>query len=95
MVTFPTPVNELARACAHSAEAAEWEEFLRRCAPIATTVAAGCCLGAAVADTADADALQQAAEVRYKPPLTFTTHYSRCSYDGRYCPSGASMEIGT
>jgi hypothetical protein len=27
---------------------------------IATTVAAGCCLGAAVADTADADALQQA-----------------------------------
>ena len=40
MVTFPTPVNELARACAHSAEAAEWEEFLRRCAPIATTVAA-------------------------------------------------------
>jgi hypothetical protein len=27
---------------------------------LATTVAAGCCLGAAVADTADADALQQA-----------------------------------
>ena len=35
-----TPVNELARACADSAEAAEWEEFLRRCAPVATMVAA-------------------------------------------------------
>jgi RNA polymerase sigma-70 factor, ECF subfamily len=40
MVTSQTPVNELAKACAHSAQAAEWEEFLRRCAPVATTVAA-------------------------------------------------------
>ncbi len=34
------PVNELAKACAGSADAAEWEEFLRRCVPIATLVAA-------------------------------------------------------
>jgi RNA polymerase sigma-70 factor (ECF subfamily) len=32
-------VNELAQACAHSADAAEWEEFLRRCAPLASLVA--------------------------------------------------------
>jgi RNA polymerase sigma-70 factor, ECF subfamily len=40
MATHQTPVNELAKACAHSPEAVEWEEFLRRCAPIATIVAA-------------------------------------------------------
>jgi len=34
------PVNELARACAGSADAAEWEELLRRCAPVASMVAA-------------------------------------------------------
>ena len=34
------PVNDLARACAESAQAAEWEEFLRRCWPIASLVAA-------------------------------------------------------
>ena len=34
------PVNELARACADSADAAEWEELLRRCVPIASMVAA-------------------------------------------------------
>jgi RNA polymerase sigma-70 factor (ECF subfamily) len=34
------PVNELAKACAGSADAAEWEEFLRRCMPIASLVAA-------------------------------------------------------
>ncbi|MGA7107551.1 MAG: sigma-70 family RNA polymerase sigma factor [Terracidiphilus sp.] len=39
MDTLKAPVNELARACAHSADAREWEEFLRRCAPIATLVA--------------------------------------------------------
>lgn len=39
MVTFQSSVNELAKACAHSAEATEWEEFLRRCAPVATMVA--------------------------------------------------------
>ena len=33
------PVNELAKACAGSADAAEWEEFLRRCVPIASLVA--------------------------------------------------------
>lgn len=35
-----TPVNQLAKACARSAEAAEWEELLRRCVPVATTIAA-------------------------------------------------------
>jgi RNA polymerase sigma-70 factor, ECF subfamily len=40
MDAFETPVNELARACAHSTEAAEWDSFLRRCAPVAATVAA-------------------------------------------------------
>lgn len=34
------PVNELAKVCAVSGEAAEWEELLRRCAPIASIVAA-------------------------------------------------------
>jgi RNA polymerase sigma-70 factor, ECF subfamily len=34
------PVNELARACAQSADTAEWGEFLGRCAPIAALVAA-------------------------------------------------------
>jgi RNA polymerase sigma-70 factor (ECF subfamily) len=34
------PVNELARACAHSADTAEWSEFLGRCAPVASLVAA-------------------------------------------------------
>src|SRR5579863_3173992 len=33
-------VNELAQACARSADAAEWEEFLRRTTPLATVVAA-------------------------------------------------------
>jgi RNA polymerase sigma-70 factor (ECF subfamily) len=32
-------VNDLAKVCAHSADAAEWEEFLRRCAPLASLVA--------------------------------------------------------
>ena len=40
MDAFETPVNELAKACAHSTEAAEWDSFLRRCAPVAATVAA-------------------------------------------------------
>ncbi len=35
-----TPVNELAKACARSTGAAEWEELLRRCAPVAAIVAA-------------------------------------------------------
>jgi RNA polymerase sigma-70 factor (ECF subfamily) len=34
-----TSVNDLAKACAHSADAAEWEEFLRRCTPLASLVA--------------------------------------------------------
>lgn len=37
---FKTPVNELAKACAHSTQAAEWDEFLQRCAPVASMVAA-------------------------------------------------------
>ena len=40
MDALRAPVNELARACAHSADAKEWEELLRRCAPVAA-VAAG------------------------------------------------------
>lgn len=32
-------INDLAEACARSADAAEWEELLRRCAPIAALVA--------------------------------------------------------
>jgi RNA polymerase sigma-70 factor (ECF subfamily) len=39
METLNAPVNELARACARSANAKEWEEFLRRCAPVAAMVA--------------------------------------------------------
>ena len=34
------PVNELARACAGSANPAEWEALLRHCAPVASMVAA-------------------------------------------------------
>jgi RNA polymerase sigma-70 factor, ECF subfamily len=33
------PINELAEACSRSADAAEWEEFLERCAPVAALVA--------------------------------------------------------
>ncbi|HUB29963.1 MAG TPA: sigma-70 family RNA polymerase sigma factor [Terracidiphilus sp.] len=39
MAMLNTPVNELARACARSADSREWEEFLRRCAPVAALVA--------------------------------------------------------
>lgn len=35
-----TRINDLAKACARSADAAEWEELLRRCAPVAALVAA-------------------------------------------------------
>jgi RNA polymerase sigma-70 factor, ECF subfamily len=34
-----TSVNDLARACAHSANAAEWEDFVCRCVPLASLVA--------------------------------------------------------
>ena len=34
------PINDLAKACARSTDAAEWEEFLRRSTPIASLVAA-------------------------------------------------------
>ncbi|MGO9337094.1 MAG: RNA polymerase sigma factor [Terracidiphilus sp.] len=34
-----TTVNDLAKACAHSADAAEWEEFVARCMPLASLVA--------------------------------------------------------
>lgn len=40
MEPLRAPVNELARACAYSADAAEWGEFLGRCAPVAALVAA-------------------------------------------------------
>jgi RNA polymerase sigma-70 factor, ECF subfamily len=39
MDKLKAPVNELARACAHSADAREWEELLRRCTPVAALVA--------------------------------------------------------
>ncbi|HUX28975.1 MAG TPA: sigma-70 family RNA polymerase sigma factor [Terracidiphilus sp.] len=39
MDELSVPVNELAKACASSADAAEWEQFLRRCAPVASLVA--------------------------------------------------------
>ncbi len=39
MNVFRTSVNDLAKACAHSADAVEWEEFLRRCTPLASLVA--------------------------------------------------------
>jgi len=32
-------VNDLAKACAHSVDAAEWGEFVRRCTPLASLVA--------------------------------------------------------
>jgi RNA polymerase sigma-70 factor (ECF subfamily) len=34
-----TSVNDLAKACARSADAAEWEEFVRRCVPLVSSVA--------------------------------------------------------
>jgi RNA polymerase sigma-70 factor (ECF subfamily) len=34
-----TSVNDLAKACAHSPDAAEWEEFVRRSVPLASLVA--------------------------------------------------------
>lgn len=40
MDTQKLPVNELARACAHAADAAEWHELLRRCTPVAAVTAA-------------------------------------------------------
>ena len=32
-------MNDLAKSCAHSADAAEWEEFVCRCTPLASVVA--------------------------------------------------------
>jgi RNA polymerase sigma-70 factor (ECF subfamily) len=34
-----TSVNDLARACSRSVDAEEWDEFVRRCAPLASLVA--------------------------------------------------------
>ena len=34
-----TSMNDLAKTCAHSADAAEWGELVRRCAPLASLVA--------------------------------------------------------
>ncbi len=39
MDSHGVPINELARRCAHSADAAEWQEFLRVCVPVASRVA--------------------------------------------------------
>jgi RNA polymerase sigma-70 factor (ECF subfamily) len=38
MEAIRSSVNDLAKACAQSADAAEWEEFLRRCTPLASLV---------------------------------------------------------
>ena len=38
-----TSVNDLAKACARSADAAEWEEFVRRSTPLASLVALRVC----------------------------------------------------
>lgn len=40
MVGMSTRINDLAKACARSADAAEWEELLRRCTPVAALVSA-------------------------------------------------------
>ncbi len=40
MDELATSVNDLAKACAHSADAAEWQEFLRRCLPLASLAVA-------------------------------------------------------
>lgn len=40
---FRITTNDLAKACARSADAAEWEELLRRCAPLASLVALRVC----------------------------------------------------
>jgi RNA polymerase sigma-70 factor (ECF subfamily) len=39
MDSLSRTVNDLAKACARSTDAAEWEEFLRRCHPLASLVA--------------------------------------------------------
>jgi RNA polymerase sigma-70 factor (ECF subfamily) len=39
MARLRSSVNDLARACSRSADAAEWEEFVRRCTPLASLVA--------------------------------------------------------
>jgi RNA polymerase sigma-70 factor (ECF subfamily) len=43
MDTFRTSVNDLAKACACSANAAEWEEFLRRARPLISLAALRVC----------------------------------------------------
>lgn len=40
MKTSVNPVNRLAKACADSDKAEDWEEFVRRCAPVVSLVAA-------------------------------------------------------
>ena len=39
MVEIRNRVNDLAKACARSSDAAEWDEFVRLCRPLATLVA--------------------------------------------------------
>ncbi len=40
MKTSGNPVNRLTKACAHPDKAEDWEEFVRRCAPVVSLVAA-------------------------------------------------------
>ena len=39
MAGLQSSVNDLATACSRSVDAAEWEEFVRRCTPLASLVA--------------------------------------------------------
>lgn len=43
MNSSPPSVNDLAKACARSADAAEWQVFLARCAPLVSLVALRIC----------------------------------------------------
>src|SRR5208282_5722517 len=43
MDRFSISINDLAKACTRSTDAGEWEEFLRRCAPLASLVALRVC----------------------------------------------------
>jgi RNA polymerase sigma-70 factor (ECF subfamily) len=43
MDSFRVSINDLAKACARSADAAEWAELVRRCAPLVSLVALRVC----------------------------------------------------
>jgi len=43
MANSSASINDLAKACARSTDAAEWEEFLRRCTPLVSLVSLRVC----------------------------------------------------